>query len=693
MNNGTAILLLQDGTVYYGTSQGYATTRSGEICFNTGMTGYQEIFTDASYFGQIMVTSTAHIGNYGVHAEESESGSVKIAGLICKNFSRIHSRVRESETLKEYFEREKIPALSNIDTRKLVRHIREKGAMNAIVSTDGTPLEELKAQLAKAPSMKGMELASVVSTKKMYEQGSKASPYRIAVVDLGVKGNTLRNLVKRDAFVGVFPYNVTFDELSQWQPDGILLSNGPGDPEPLTGVHDLAKSIIEAGIPLMGICLGHQIIALSQGLSTFKMFNGHRGINHPVLNKVTGRCEITSQNHGFAVTRESCEGSENIEITHEHLNDRTVAGIRIKGKPVVSVQYHPEACPGPNDSNYLFDEFFQHIQLYKKKQDPTQKINQYESDLVRAATLLRAGEVIAIPTETVYGLAGNAFNEKAIKKIFSIKNRPLTNPLIVHIKSFAELDKIARDIPETAMKLAKKFWPGPLTLVLKKQPAVSDLLTGGKSTVAVRIPGHPVALELLEAIDFPLVAPSANPSGYISPTCEEHVSEQLKDKIPMILEGGPCEKGVESTIIGFENGQAVLLRPGAVSTEQIEAVTGQPLMPHKSNGSPVAPGMLPAHYAPGTPLYLTNQLQEFIARFKDKKIGLLVFQNQVLSDDKLHQEVLSPTGRPEEAAQRLYAAMHRLDKMGLDVIIAERMPDAGLGKTINDRLERAGKSL
>lgn len=366
MEESKAILLLEDGTVFHGKSKGIARTSFGEICFNTGMTGYQEIFTDPSYFGQIVVATTSHIGNYGIQADESESGSVKIAGFVCKNFSPVHSRVRESETLHSYFQKEKIPAISDIDTRRLVRHIRERGAMNAVISTDGTPLEELKKQLSNAPSMKGRELASAVSTKEKYELGSKDSPYRVAVIDLGVKQNTLRSCLNRGAFVRVFPYDVTFNDLKEWQPHGIVVSNGPGDPEPLKGVINVVKEVIEANIPVLGICLGHQLIALSQGLSTYKMFNGHRGINHPVKNLITGKCEIASQNHGFAVSREDCEANSNIEISHIHLNDNTIAGIQIKNKPVVSVQYHPEACPGPNDSSYLFDNFFQFVQEYKK---------------------------------------------------------------------------------------------------------------------------------------------------------------------------------------------------------------------------------------------------------------------------------------------------------------------------------------
>lgn len=361
-----AILLLEDGTVFYGKSEGPAKTSVGEICFTTGMTGYQEVFTDPSYFNQIVVATNSHIGNYGIHKDESQSSSIKIAGFVCKNFNEQHSRARESESLPEFFQREGILAVSDIDTRKLVRHIREKGAMNALISSEDKPLEELKAILAKAPSMKGMELASKVSTEKMYELGDQNSSYRVAVVDLGVKKNILDNLQKKGAFVGVFPHNTRFEEIADWKPDGILISNGPGDPEPLKEQAELVRTMINQDIPTFGICLGHQVISLSQGLQTFKMFNGHRGINHPVKNLITGMCEVTSQNHGFAVSRESAEGNKEVEITHVHLNDDTIAGIRLKNKPVFSVQYHPEASPGPNDSEYLFDQFFQMIKESKK---------------------------------------------------------------------------------------------------------------------------------------------------------------------------------------------------------------------------------------------------------------------------------------------------------------------------------------
>ena len=360
-------MLLEDGTVFYGEAVGPVKTTVGEICFNTAMTGYQEVFTDPSYFNQIVVATNTHIGNYGINKNESQSDSVKIAGFVCRNFNEVHSRARKSESLRSFFEREGILAVCGIDTRKLVRHIREKGAMNAVISSEGKTMEELQAILKKAPSMKGMELASKVSTESLYELGKEYSPYRVAVIDLGVKKNILDSLVNYGAFVGVFPHDATFEQLKAWAPDGILISNGPGDPEPLEHQINLVRSIIQEEVPTFGICLGHQVISLSQGLKTFKMFNGHRGINHPVKNLLSGRCEVTSQNHGFAVSRDSTEGVKGVEITHIHLNDDTVAGIQLKNKPVFSVQYHPEASPGPNDASYLFEQFFQLIKKSKKE--------------------------------------------------------------------------------------------------------------------------------------------------------------------------------------------------------------------------------------------------------------------------------------------------------------------------------------
>lgn len=352
-----AILLLADGTIFHGKAIGKEGTAFGEVCFNTGMTGYQEVFTDPSYFGQLMVTTNAHIGNYGVNDNEVESSDIKIAGLICKNFSYEYSRVDAHGSLENFFEANDLFAISDVDTRALVSYIRENGAMNAVISTDFENIEALKKQLAEVPNMEGLELASKVSTKEPYYFGDENATYKIAALDIGIKKNILRNFAKRDACIKVFPYNASFEELSAWNPDGYFLSNGPGDPQPLVEAQALAKKIIEKNLPLFGICLGHQVIALANGVSTYKMHNGHRGINHPVKNLKTGKGEITSQNHGFAVNREEAEANPELEISHLHLNDHTVAGISMKNKKCFSVQYHPEASPGPHDSSYLFDQF------------------------------------------------------------------------------------------------------------------------------------------------------------------------------------------------------------------------------------------------------------------------------------------------------------------------------------------------
>ena len=361
-----ALVLLADGTIFYGKSVGIEGTSTGEICFNTGMTGYQEIFTDPSYFGQIMVMANAHIGNYGINDKEVESEGIKISGLICRNFSFTHSRVDSNGNLKDWFEEHNIVAISDVDTRALVAYIRDNGAMNCIISTEIDNIDGLKKQLAKVPTMEGLELASKVSTKEAYFVGDENAPIKIAALDIGIKKNILRNLTKRGAYVKVFPYNSNFEELAAFNPDGYFISNGPGDPEPLMEAQEVAKEIIKSNVPLFGICLGHQVIALANGISTYKMHNGHRGINHPVKNLLTGKGEITSQNHGFAINKEETENNPNIEITHVHLNDHTVAGIRLKNKQVFSVQYRPEANPGPHDSEYLFDQFIESIKSSKK---------------------------------------------------------------------------------------------------------------------------------------------------------------------------------------------------------------------------------------------------------------------------------------------------------------------------------------
>lgn len=360
-----AVLLLADGTIFYGKAVGKEGTAFGEVCFNTGMTGYQEIFTDPSYFGQIMVTTNAHIGNYGTNKDEIESESVKIAGLVCKNFSYDYSRVAADKSLEEFLEDNNLFAISDVDTRALVAYIRDNGAQNAVISTEVDQIEELKAKLAQVPDMNGLELSSKVSATEPYYFGSETAIYKVAALDLGIKKNILRNLANRDCYIKVFPYDTTFEEMAAWEPDGYFLSNGPGDPEPLTGAIEAAKKMIASDLPLFGICLGHQVIALANGISTYKMHHGHRGINHPVKNLVTGRGEITSQNHGFAVNREETENHPDVEVTHTHLNDGTIAGLQMKSKKVFSVQYHPEASPGPHDASYLFDQFLNYIKLTK----------------------------------------------------------------------------------------------------------------------------------------------------------------------------------------------------------------------------------------------------------------------------------------------------------------------------------------
>jgi L-threonylcarbamoyladenylate synthase len=317
---------------------------------------------------------------------------------------------------------------------------------------------------------------------------------------------------------------------------------------------------------------------------------------------------------------------------------------------------------------------------------------QISKDLDFAKNLLENDEVVAIPTETVYGLAGNIFSEKAIKKIFETKKRPFFNPLIVHVHSLACLEAICSEIPLKAKLLANNFWPGPLTLVLKKRNSISDLVTGGKDTVAVRIPNHPLTLDLLSKLNFPLAAPSANPFGSISPTTAEHVANYFSNTLPLVLDGGNCENGIESTIIGFENEEPILFRLGAISREQIESVVGPILLKNKNEKAPEAPGMLTRHYAPLTKTILVNDVKKEIEKYPTKRIGLLLFNNVTIDKEDLVVEILSKKGSLKEATANLYAAMHRLDTQNLDLIIAQKFPEIDLGNSINDRLERATKN-
>lgn len=352
-----AVLILEDGTHFIGYSIGKKGTTGGEICFNTGMTGYQEIYTDPSYYGQIVVNTTSHIGNYGVNVEEQESSAPKISGLVVNDYSSIHSRFQSDGSLQDYLVNNGIVGISNLDTRKLVRHIRSKGAMNCLISSEESDLAVLKQKVAEVPSMEGLELASVVSANEPFFYGDPKANLKVAALDIGIKVSILKNLSERDCYVQVFPAKTPFAEMEKWNPDGYFFSNGPGDPSVMTYAVDTAKLILGSNKPVFGICLGHQIIALASGLSTFKMHHGHRGLNHPIKNLETGLCEVTSQNHGFCVSKDDVDKNKNVEVTHINLNDNTIAGIRLKDKPVFSVQYHPESSPGPHDSRYLFDSF------------------------------------------------------------------------------------------------------------------------------------------------------------------------------------------------------------------------------------------------------------------------------------------------------------------------------------------------
>lgn len=360
-----AVLVLADGTVFHGLAIGKIGTTAGEIAFNTGMTGYQEVFTDPSYYGQILIMTTAHIGNYGVHEDEIESDSMKISGLVTKKFSEIFSRPSAKRSLEDLMFQSETVGIADIDTRALVRHIRSKGAMNAIISSENLNVDDLKKILETTPSMDGLELSSKVATKESYEVAPENPEFRVSLIDFGVKKNIVRCLVERGCHVKVFPLNSTKEDMDSFKPDGYMLSNGPGDPSAMPNSISLVKQLVDSGKPIFGICLGHQILGLSQGLKTEKMFNGHRGINHPILNLKTGKGEITSQNHGFVISKTSIQENPAFAVTHKHLNDDTIAGMELVGKPVFSVQYHPEASAGPHDSRYLFDQFIENMKQAK----------------------------------------------------------------------------------------------------------------------------------------------------------------------------------------------------------------------------------------------------------------------------------------------------------------------------------------
>jgi len=356
-----AVLLLEDGTSFQGKAIGKIGVSGGEICFNTGMTGYQEIYTDPSYYGQIIVNTTPHIGNYGASNDEQESQAPQIKGLVVNNFSNQYSRATADESLQDYLERNNTVGITDIDTRKVVRHIRSKGAMNAIISSEILDVEILKQELSNIPSMESLELSSKVTTSKPYVLGDDKADIKIAVLDLGVKKSILSNFTERGACCKVFPAKTSYEEMDDWSPNGFFISNGPGDPSAMQYAVDTVSKVLQSDIPIFGICLGHQVMARACEIDTYKMHHGRRGINHPVKNLSSGKSEVTSQNHGFSVDIEGVLNSDKVTLTHTNLNDESVEGISINGKNAFSVQYHPESSPGPHDSRYLFDQFLQLI--------------------------------------------------------------------------------------------------------------------------------------------------------------------------------------------------------------------------------------------------------------------------------------------------------------------------------------------
>ncbi|MBR9976924.1 MAG: glutamine-hydrolyzing carbamoyl-phosphate synthase small subunit [Bacteroidetes bacterium] len=355
MKTQTAVLVLQDGTVYSGTAFGHIGEAHGEVCFNTGMTGYQEVLTDPSYCGQIVTMTCPHIGNYGVNPDDVESDRIQVAGFIVREGCDIPSSYRATQSLPSYLEEQGIVGIQDIDTRALTRKLRTEGAMNGVICSTGRPLEELLADVRGLPSMTGRDLAREVSCEHAWQwEALPDTRFKVAALDFGVKRNSLRLLSAHRCDITVFPADTTAGELLASAPDGVFLSNGPGDPDAVTYGIETVRELL-GKLPLFGICLGHQLLALALGARTYKLKFGHRGSNHPVKNLLTGSVEITSQNHGFAVDPESLPAGT--EITHWNLNDETLEGFRCTDIPAFSVQYHPEAAPGPHDSRYLFRQF------------------------------------------------------------------------------------------------------------------------------------------------------------------------------------------------------------------------------------------------------------------------------------------------------------------------------------------------
>lgn len=361
-----AILALSDGTVEYGYAIGHYGTTGGELCFNTSMYGYQEIFTDPSYYGQLMMMTYPHIGNYGTSSRDEEASKVMVSGVVVRAFSFDYSNPMADESLNAYLKRHKIVGITGVDTRKLVRHIREKGVMNAVISSDNLDPEALVAQAKGWVDMNGLELASKVTRKEAQTLTRDGHTFKVAAFDFGIKQNIINSLVERGCSLRVFPAQASFEEVMEWNPDGFFFSNGPGDPNPMEYAIDMVNQAKKTGKPMFGICLGHQLMALSEGIHVSKMFVGHRGANHPVQNKNTGLVEITTQNHGFSVDPDSVDPTV-AKISHMNLNDNTVEGLEFKNFNGFSVQYHPEASPGPHDSSYLFDQFIERLKQSTSK--------------------------------------------------------------------------------------------------------------------------------------------------------------------------------------------------------------------------------------------------------------------------------------------------------------------------------------
>ena len=366
-----ARLAFADGTVLDGQAVGARGTTGGELCFNTSMTGYQEILTDPSYHGQLMTMTYPHIGNYGASAEALEADAPMASGLVVRSFSEDHSNPLADESLEAWMQRHGLVGITGVDTRFLVRHLRTQGVMNAVISSEDVSEEELVEKARAWPSMDGLELASRVTCAAPYDFCEGGEGPRVAVYDFGVKKSILRAFRERGCAVRVVPADAPLGETLAWEPDGLFLSNGPGDPRAMTGAVERTRRVIESGLPVFGICLGHQLMALAQGLAVYKMHVGHRGANHPVKNQCTGRVEVTTQNHGFAV-QEASVGDAQAEVTHVNLNDGTVEGLRFKQFAGMSLQYHPEASPGPHDSRYLFDEFL--AMVAEREEAPAGKV-------------------------------------------------------------------------------------------------------------------------------------------------------------------------------------------------------------------------------------------------------------------------------------------------------------------------------